>query len=120
MQNRSIHCPIAIGDGDQPRGSYKFVSDADSRGRPALGLLARVNRQYSTNSRYTSVYLSQGADTRQSMGQLLSWFPVPNDRTIYIIIRLQEPAVEQPEEPETSGKGMRKRKGKGRARGGPS
>lgn len=57
MQNRSIHCPIAIGDGDQPRGGYKFVPDADSRGRPALGLLARLNRQYSTSYESLEVHI---------------------------------------------------------------
>jgi hypothetical protein len=76
-------------------------------------------------TRSTPVYLSQEADVRQSMGQLLSWFPTSNDRTIYIIIRRQEPQpeVEEPEEPEeqeTSGKGKGKKKGKGRGKGRPS
>ena len=70
-------------------------------------------------TRSTPVYLSQEADVRQSMGQLLWWFPTSNDRTIYIIIRRQEPQpeVEEPEELETSGKGKGKKKGKGRGKG---
>ena len=73
-------------------------------------------------TRSTPVYLSQEADVRQSMGQLLSWFPTSNDRTIYVIIRRQEPQpeVEEPEEQETSGKGKGKKKGKGRGKGRPS
>jgi hypothetical protein len=61
-------------------------------------------------TRSTPVYLSQEADVRQSMGQLLSWFPTSNDHTIYIIIRRQElqPEVEEPEE---HWQGKRKKEG---------
>lgn len=77
-------------------------------------------------SRSTPVCLSPGADKRQSMGELLTtWFPA-NDRTIYIMIRREEPDVteqsgplEGDDEAEKAGKGGKEGKGKGRGRGRP-